>query len=76
MLEETPPYGRRFARTVQHMLQREEMWNNWKNDGCKEFKKPEQPEEPIEPPPAKRPKRPLGDCLRDAARSGKFYLGK
>ncbi|XP_034485608.1 THO complex subunit 1 [Drosophila innubila] len=78
LLEETPPYGRRFARTVQHMLQREEMWNNWKNDGCKEFKKPEDPE-PIEdelkPPPAKRSKRPLGDCLRDAARNGKFFLG-
>lgn len=62
------------------MLQREEMWNNWKNDGCKEFKKPEQQEEPTDdeakPPPAKRSKRPLGDCLRDAARSGKFYLGK
>ncbi|KAL7727469.1 hypothetical protein ACLKA6_017584 [Drosophila palustris] len=78
LLEETPPYGRRFARTVQHMLQREEMWNNWKNDGCKEFKKPEEPEpteDEAKPPPAKRSKRPLGDCLRDAARNGKFFLG-
>ncbi|EDV91583.1 THO complex subunit 1 [Drosophila grimshawi] len=78
LLEETPPYGRRFARTVLHMLQREEMWNNWKNDGCKEFKKPEEPEpsqDDSKPTPAKRSKRPLGDCLRDAARNGKFYLG-
>ncbi|KAH8409875.1 hypothetical protein KR222_011855, partial [Zaprionus bogoriensis] len=81
LLEETPPFGRRFARTVQHMLQREEMWNNWKNDGCKEFKKPEQSEPEstedadVKPPPAKRPKRPLGDCLRDAARNGRFFLG-
>ncbi|XP_017855956.1 PREDICTED: THO complex subunit 1 [Drosophila arizonae] len=78
LLEETPPNGRRFARTVQHMLQREEMWNNWKNDGCKEFKKPEEPEpteEESKPSPPKRAKRPLGDCLREAARNGKFYLG-
>ncbi|XP_017103664.2 THO complex subunit 1 [Drosophila bipectinata] len=78
LLEETPPYGRRFARTVSHMLQREEMWNNWKNEGCKEFKKPEEPstgDEDLKPPPAKRPRRPLGDSLRDAARQGKFFLG-
>ncbi|KAH8361698.1 hypothetical protein KR200_003225, partial [Drosophila serrata] len=78
LLEETPPYGRRFARTVHHMLIREEMWNNWKNDGCKEFKKPEEPvanEEEVKPPPAKKSKRPLGDSLRDAARNGKFFLG-
>ncbi|MPC20912.1 THO complex subunit 1 [Portunus trituberculatus] len=24
-----------------NLLQREEMWSNWKNDGCPEFKKPE-----------------------------------
>ncbi|KAH8243814.1 hypothetical protein KR032_010402, partial [Drosophila birchii] len=78
LLEETPPYGRRFARTVHHMLIREEMWNNWKNDGCKEFKKPEEPvvsEEEVKPPPIKKSRRPLGDSLRDAARNGKFFLG-
>ncbi|EDX11795.1 THO complex subunit 1 [Drosophila simulans] len=78
LLEETPPYGKRFSRTVCHMLAREEMWNNWKNEGCKEFKKPEEPtpsEEDSKPTPNKRPRRPLGDALRDASRSGKFYLG-
>ncbi|KAH8382584.1 hypothetical protein KR009_004193, partial [Drosophila setifemur] len=78
LLDETPPYGRRFSRTVHHMLVREEMWNNWKNEGCKEFKKPEEPAAAVEeanPPPAKRPRRPLGDALRDAARNGKFFLG-
>uniref|UniRef100_A0A1A9VLK4 Death domain-containing protein n=1 Tax=Glossina austeni TaxID=7395 RepID=A0A1A9VLK4_GLOAU len=74
LLEETPPNGKRFARTVKHMLTREEMWNNWKNEGCKEFKKPD--ESVIsEPPPAKRERKPLGDCLRDATRQGKFFLG-
>ncbi|XP_014089807.3 THO complex subunit 1 isoform X1 [Bactrocera oleae] len=86
LLEETPPNGKRFARTVQHMLTREEMWNNWKNDGCKEFRKPDDADlenstnkdatnADAKPPAAKRAKRTLGDSLRDAHRSGKFFLG-
>lgn len=35
LLEETPPNGKSFAQTVRHMLKREELWNNWKNEGCK-----------------------------------------
>lgn len=35
LLEETPPNGKKFSETVRHMLKREELWNNWKNDGCK-----------------------------------------
>ena len=35
LLDETPPSGKKFSKTVRHMLQREELWNNWKNDGCK-----------------------------------------
>lgn len=35
LLEETPPNGKAFAQTVRHMLKREELWNNWKNEGCK-----------------------------------------
>lgn len=76
LLEETPPNGKRFSRTVKHMLQREEMWNNWKNDGCKEFKKPEENISDDKPPPAKRERKTLGDCLKDANRQGKFFLGK
>ncbi|KAK8399992.1 hypothetical protein O3P69_002993 [Scylla paramamosain] len=41
LLEETPPDGPKFVSTVRHILKREEMWSNWKNDGCPEFKKPE-----------------------------------
>lgn len=39
LLEETPPNGKKFAETVRHMLKREELWNNWKNEGCKGRKK-------------------------------------
>lgn len=35
LLEETPPNGKSFAQTVRHMLKREELWNNSKNEGCK-----------------------------------------
>lgn len=76
LIEETPPNGKRFARTVKHMLSREEMWNNWKNEGCKEFKKPDESASNDKPPPAKKERKLLGDCLRDASRQGKFFLGK
>lgn len=57
------------------MLQREELWNNWKNDGCKEFKRPESQIDDT-PKPAKRQKRHLGDLIKDADKQGKFYMGK
>ncbi|XP_076038160.1 THO complex 1-like protein Hpr1 [Oratosquilla oratoria] len=40
LLAETPPDGPAFVKTVKHILKREEKWNEWKNDGCPEFKKP------------------------------------
>ena len=33
-LEETPPNGGEFAKSVKHILHREEHWNKWKNEGC------------------------------------------
>lgn len=81
LLEETPPQGRKFCASVKHILQREELWNNWKNDGCKEFKKPEV-EEAKESPTKKtkggamrRPKRLLGDVIRDATKNNRFFMG-
>lgn len=90
LLEETPPQGKKFCASVRHILQREELWNNWKNDGCKEFKKPELPEgvagaagDSGAAPTTKkraggamrRPKRLLGDVIRDATRNNKFFMG-
>lgn len=37
VLEETPPHGKRFTETVKHILNREENWINWKNEGCQPF---------------------------------------
>ncbi|XP_033116489.1 THO complex subunit 1-like [Anneissia japonica] len=37
LLRETPPNGEEFAKTVEHILTREEHWNDWKNKGCPTF---------------------------------------
>ncbi|KAG4080645.1 hypothetical protein HA402_013175 [Bradysia odoriphaga] len=75
LLEETPPCGKKFAKTVRHMLQREELWNTWKNDGCKEFKRPDVSIDESIKPPAKKFKRNLGDAIGDASKQNKFYMG-
>lgn len=36
LIEETPPNGEEVRKVLEHLLKREEFWNNWKNDGCKE----------------------------------------
>lgn len=35
LIEETPSNGPKFAEAVRHMLKREDLWNTWKNEGCK-----------------------------------------
>ncbi|ELU18757.1 hypothetical protein CAPTEDRAFT_184685 [Capitella teleta] len=37
MLQETPPDGPKFAKTIEHILAREEYWNRWKNEGCQSY---------------------------------------
>lgn len=39
--------GRKFLGLVRHLLRREEMWSRWKDEKCKEPKKPEEGEEMI-----------------------------
>lgn len=85
LIVESPPNGRKFADSVRHMLSREELWNSWKNEGCKEFKRPEAAssssstggEDPSPPPRTalKRPRRTLGDLIRDSTKQGKFFMG-
>jgi THO complex subunit 1 len=82
LLDETPPNGKKFSKSVQHMLSREELWNSWKNEGCKDFKRPEQSalsDTEVEGGSAPRPKKPrklLGDQIWDYNKQGKFYMGK
>uniref|UniRef100_A0A4W4FFL2 Death domain-containing protein n=1 Tax=Electrophorus electricus TaxID=8005 RepID=A0A4W4FFL2_ELEEL len=39
LLREIPPDGDRFASMVEHILNTEENWNSWKNEGCPSFVK-------------------------------------
>nr|CAG4645410.1 EOG090X0324 [Lynceus sp. MCZ IZ 141354] len=38
ILRDTPPDGAQFVISVRKILEREYLWNQWKNDGCPEFK--------------------------------------
>ncbi|KAG9339207.1 hypothetical protein JZ751_024066 [Albula glossodonta] len=39
LLREIPPDGDKFAAMVEHILNTEENWNSWKNEGCPSFVK-------------------------------------
>ncbi|XP_020650194.2 THO complex subunit 1 isoform X1 [Pogona vitticeps] len=56
LLSENPPDGERFSKMVEHILNTEENWNSWKNEGCPSFVK-ERPSDskPIRPFTRKRP---------------------
>ncbi|XP_071837489.1 THO complex subunit 1-like [Apostichopus japonicus] len=73
LLKETPPDGQKFAADIKHILDREEHWNNWKNEGCPSFVK-EKPKEESEP--NRRPrKRTLGEELELNPTSEKVDMG-
>lgn len=73
LLKETPPNGKEFVETIKHILKREEMWNSWKNDSCREIQRPvgNQPRTTEAPPKRKM----LGEIIADATKAGKFDLG-
>lgn len=74
LLKETPPDGEKFAEIVKNILNREEHWNAWKNDGCPEFKKVLS--NPVSEVYEKRESKvPLGDILKDAYSNGVHYMG-
>jgi len=64
IINDTPPNGKKFGTSVEHILNREENWINWKNCGCGTFAKypPAVLEEMGELPPPevkKKVKKPL-----------------
>ncbi|KAH9363704.1 hypothetical protein HPB48_002017 [Haemaphysalis longicornis] len=82
LLEETPPDGAGFASRIKHILQREESWNAWKNEGCPDFKEAK-PVVPVSGDenlafafqsgmPAKRK---IGDEIKAALANKKVVLG-
>lgn len=91
LLEETPPNGKGFARAIRHMLNREELWNNWKNEGCKEFQQSISSQNvdasqngaetttksaAIGRPGSHHGKKPLGEIIRESMKKNKHIIGK
>ncbi|KAL5016765.1 hypothetical protein ScPMuIL_006354 [Solemya velum] len=62
LIRETPPDGEEFAQTVDHILTREEFWNNWKNEGCPSYEKERSKE--LSSMKVKPKRRRVGDDLR------------
>ncbi|XP_041358036.1 THO complex subunit 1-like [Gigantopelta aegis] len=62
LIRETPPDGTQFAKTIEHILQREENWNSWKNDSCQSYER--QTQKDAVKPKAKARRRRIGDDLQ------------
>jgi THO complex subunit 1 len=73
LLDETPPRGKEFSTAIRHILKREEIWNNWKNDGCKEIKRPDGFDKKVDLS-QQRKRKCYGDEVHVAAKVAKFDL--
>ena len=78
---ETPPNGQKFAESVKHILEREQQWNRWKNEGCPSLKVKHPETESASNEPVQRKgsirkrKRKLGDQIQEATTNKKFLMG-
>ncbi|XP_043921173.1 THO complex subunit 1 [Protopterus annectens] len=72
LLKETPPDGDKFAKTIEHILNTEENWNTWKNEGCPSFVK----ERPVDSKPLRTPrKRPAPEEFLGRGHHKKILMG-
>ncbi|XP_046459748.1 THO complex subunit 1-like isoform X1 [Daphnia pulex] len=90
LLKDTPPDGASFVQSIRHILKREELWSNWKNDGCPEFRPSitssttdndtikdgtNGEKKTIVVGRPRRLKRSLGDQIREASKRNKCIIG-
>lgn len=73
LISQTPPRGKEMMKAVTQILQREESWSNWKNDGCPEIKPDEVSTKLTDK--SKVNEEGIGAELLAAERAGKFSLG-
>lgn len=73
IIKETPPNGSNFAKTVEHILNREDNWINWKNDGCPSFAKTAQRQTDDKSKERKR-KRNIGEDFLNTSNK-RIYMG-
>ncbi|XP_030068795.1 THO complex subunit 1 [Microcaecilia unicolor] len=72
LLCETPPVGDRFSKMIEHILNTEENWNAWKNEGCPSFVK----ERPVDPKPTRVVrKRPAPEDFLSKGNNKKIIMG-
>ena len=67
MLQESPPNGDLLVKTLKHILNREQIWNSWKNAGCPAYVKANAEREIITESPA------AGTTTK--ARTRRTYIG-
>ncbi|NXC49827.1 THOC1 protein, partial [Penelope pileata] len=72
LLSENPPDGERFSKMVEHILNTEENWNSWKNEGCPSFVK-ERPSDSKPMRPAR--KRPAPEDFLGKGPNKKILMG-
>ncbi|XP_048581884.1 THO complex subunit 1 [Nematostella vectensis] len=79
LIKETPPDGESFANTVEHILEREENWISWKNEGCLSFIKEKEKEahDVVKGPKAPKRKRTksIGEEINAEWQSKKLQMG-
>ncbi|XP_017297830.2 THO complex subunit 1 [Diaphorina citri] len=80
LIKQTPPDGEHFSQVVKLILKGEEHWNQWKNEGCPELKRPLTSitdEDKKDEPDAKKKKTSKlpGDMLKEAYSQGKVLMG-
>nr|XP_033789826.1 THO complex subunit 1 isoform X2 [Geotrypetes seraphini] len=72
LLCETPPVGDRFSKMIEHILNTEENWNAWKNEGCPSFVK----ERPMDSKPTRVVrKRPAPEDFLGKGNNKKIIMG-
>lgn len=54
LVETTPPKGKDFLRSIEHILEREKNWVWWKRDGCPPFEKQSMEKKAVQDGPKKR----------------------
>jgi THO complex subunit 1 len=61
LLRITPPKGREFLASIDHILQRDKNWVLWKRDGCAPFERSVQEKKPSSEPARRKPRWRLGN---------------
>lgn len=80
LIEETPPKGSEFRKSVEKILRREEFWSNWKNDNCPDLKTTAENEADAKKTEANikatyTSKRRLGEELKSADANHRILIG-